>query len=143
MAQCIVCSNPRGKEVNRWLLTGRQITETAKEFGFKPATLSWHRRNHLPWRSRRAPKPQTIMEELELMEFELRTLTVLSQCGEPIGSAIQALTARRAVLELRARLEGRLDATHRKLALANRAPEGDFEVVFSGGKARTVEAGKT
>jgi hypothetical protein len=138
MAQCVICSNPKAKEVNRWLLTGRQVGEVSKEFGFKAGTLQWHLRKHLPWRSRRAPKPQTIMEELDLLDHELRTLTVLTQCGEPIGQALQAITNRRSVLELRARLEGKLDATHRKLALASKAV--DYEVTFENGKMRTVEA---
>jgi hypothetical protein len=139
MAQCSVCSNSRAKEINRWLLLGRQGPDVATEFGFKAQTIRWHLRNHLPWRSRRAPKPETIMEELDVLEFELRRLTVLASCGEAIGGAIQALTARRALIELRARLEGKLDATHKKLALASRAPEGEFEVVFENGRPRTVE----
>jgi hypothetical protein len=141
MAQCVICSSEKAAQVNRWLLTGRREKETAAEFGFKVQTLRWHKRRHLPWRSKRTPRPVTVMEELELMEYELRRLTVLAESGHPIGSAVQALTARRSVLELRARLEGKLDGTHRKNALAAR-PAGDFEVVFSGGRAKTVEAGK-
>jgi hypothetical protein len=142
MAQCSACRNPRVKEINRWLLLGRTEKEAAAEFGFKPGILAWHKRKHLPWRSRRRVKVVTIQEQLEEMKFELTRLQVLGQCGESIGGAIQALRERRAVVELEARLEGRLDATHRKLMLAARPPEGDYEVIFENGRPRTVKVGE-
>ena len=123
------------------LLNDSTVGAVAKQFGFDPQVVGNHLRKHLPWRSRRAPRPQTVLEELELMDLELRRLMILAECGQSIGGAIQALTSRRAVLELKARLQGGLDATHRKLALASRAPEGDFEVVFEGGRAKTQRAG--
>jgi hypothetical protein len=140
MAQCTICSSKEARSINVLLLTGSQISTVMKQFGFSRAVVSAHQRHHLPWRSRRAPKPETILEELEFMELELRRLTVLAECGQPIGGAIQALNARRSVLELRARLSGSLDATHKKLALA--AKPVDYEVTFENGKMKTVEASK-
>ena len=144
MAQCQVCSNARAKELNRWLLTGRQVSAVAKEFGFNVQAIRWHRRNHLPYRSRWEKKPVTVSEQLEELKYQLDRLRVLAETGEPIGVAIQAVTAKRMVLELEARLEGKLDATHKKLALASRVPEGNFRVEFTNGKAKTVavEAGE-
>jgi hypothetical protein len=139
MAQCSICSSEQARSINRLLLTHGQITVVAKQFGFDRAVVGNHLRKHLPWRSRRAKKPETVMEELEVMEFELRRLMVLAECGESIGGAIQALTARRALAELRLRLEGKLDATHKKLMLASQPVEGEYDVVFEGGRPRTVK----
>ena len=140
MAQCSICSSKDARAINVLLLTGAQASTVMKQFGLSRAVVSAHQRRHLPWKSRRAAKPTTILEELEAMELELRRLTVLAECGYGIGSAIQALNARRSVLELRARLSGSLDATHKKLALASKPV--DYEVTFENGKMRTVEAAK-
>jgi hypothetical protein len=140
MAICGICSSKDAKAINRLLLTGAQCPAVAKQFGLDKLSVSIHKRKHLPWRKSTAAKPETILEELEVMEYELRRLQVLAECGEPIGAAIQALSARRSTLELKARLEGRLDATHRKLALASKPV--DYEVTFEGGRMKTVEAAK-
>jgi hypothetical protein len=138
MAQCTICSHEKARDINRLLLTRGQVKAVALEFGLNRGTVFNHLRKHLPWRSRRHPKPATIAEKLEQLEFELRRLQVLAESGESIGAAIQALNARRAVVELEARLEGRLDATHRKLMMAARPPEGNLEVIFENGKPKTV-----
>ncbi len=136
---CKVCSHPRVKEINRLILTGVPVTKVAKAAGICRPTLWNHRTKHLPWRPAGGPKPVTVQEQLEDLKFELHRLQILGECGEPVSGAIQALNARRMVVELQARMEGRLDATHRKLMLASRPPEGDVEVVFENGRARTVE----
>jgi hypothetical protein len=138
MAQCKICAHEKFRDINRLLLTHGQIKAVAVEFGLNRGTVFNHLRHHLPWRSRRHPKAVTVQEQLELLQFELRRLQVLAECGESIGGAVAALRERRAVLELSARLEGKMDATHRKLFLSARPPEGDYEVVFENGKSRTV-----
>ena len=81
------------------------------------------------------------MEKLADLEFECRRLQALAEAGEDIGRAINAVTARRQVLELEMRTTGKLDATHSKLMMATRAPEGDYEVEFVGGRAKTKKVG--
>jgi len=83
----------------------------------------------------------TVAEQLEDLKFELYRLQILGECGELESGAIAAVNARRSLLELEARLEGKLDATHRKLLSAT-APEGDYEVVFTNGRPRTVATEK-
>lgn len=139
MAQCSICSHKEAREINRRVLTGRQIKETAKEFKINRGTLYSHMRNHLPWRSSRAKPGVTIAEKLADLEFELRRLQILGECGEKIGPAIQAVTARRNLLELEARMAGKLDATHQKLLRGSQPIEGDYEVVFENGRPRTVK----
>ena len=141
MAQCIVCCSDKARDVNRKLLMGGRARELAVEFGFRVQSLRWHKRHHLPWRSRQAKKPETIAEQLEDLKLELRRLQVLAECGASgIGPAIHAVTARRHLLELEARLDHKLGATHFKLFPKAEAT-GDFEVVFENGKPRTVKVG--
>jgi hypothetical protein len=138
MAQCSICSHEKARDINRLLFTRGQITAVARAYDLNRGTVFNHLRKHLPWRSRRRPRPVSVQEQLEDLKYELHRLQVLGECGESISGAIQALRERRAVVELQARLEGRLDATHRKLLLAARPPEGDFRVEFVNGRARTV-----
>lgn len=138
MAQCKVCSHSRAKEINRLLLTGTPVARVAKAASMCRGTVWHHFQKHLPWRPQRRPKPVTIQEQIEDLKFELHRLQILGECGEAVGGAVTALRERRQVLELEARLEGKLDATHRKLLTASAAP-GEFEVVFVDGRARTIE----
>jgi transposase-like protein len=138
MAQCSICSHEKAKEINRRLLVGRQVKDIAKEFGFNRQTLRYHRRRHLPWRRENA-KAVTVQEQLDELKYELRRLQFLAECGEPIGQAISAVTAQRNVLELEARLAGKLDATHRKLALNGQPIDKSYRVVFTDGVPKTEE----
>lgn len=138
MAQCRICSDPRAREINLRLLRGGRIKATAEQFGYKFGIMRHHRRFHLPYRNARTPKAQTIQEKLEELDYELRRLTVLGECGDKIGPAIQAVVARRGVVELTARIENLLGATHRKLFPAKVELDEDYEVVFVGGRPKTV-----
>jgi hypothetical protein len=137
---CVVCVNDKVRVINRRLLMGGRTKAIAAEFGIRLQSLSWHKKRHLPWRSRFAKEPVTVEEQLAFLKLELRRLQILAECGEPIGGAIRAITARRQVLELEARLDHKLGATHRKLFPAEHDLKEDFEVVFTGGSPRTMPA---
>lgn len=136
---CKVCADPRSRTINRLLLTGVSLKKVAEKLGINRATLTHHRQKHLPYKPERRPKPRNVREELEELKYELARLAVLGECGESVSQAVIALREKRQLLELQMRSEGELDATHRKLMLANRPAGGNFEVVFEGGRARTIE----
>jgi hypothetical protein len=71
------------------------------------------------------------------LEFEFARLRALAEAGEKIDGPLRVLVAQRNFLELMLRKEGALDATHRKL-LPPQPMEGEFEVIFEGGRPRTV-----
>jgi hypothetical protein len=142
MAACNICSDARYKEINRRLLCGGRIKKTAMEFGFSPGQVQWHKRHHLPFRNSFGPKAATAQEKLEELEYELARLQVLAECGESVGGALRVIVAKRSLLELQLRKEGFLDATHRKLMMASRAPAGEFEVQFVGGRPKAVAVGE-
>jgi hypothetical protein len=142
MAQCKICSSEKAKEVNRWILSGRQEKETAAQFGFDKQTIGYHKRHHLPFRSRRVKKAETVDEKFAELEFELSRLRVLALSGEKVGEALRVVIAQRNLLELEMRKEGGLDATHKKLILNAHPPAGDVEVTFQGGRVKAVEVGK-
>ena len=91
MAQCSICSDPRAREINRWLLTGRQVGVTAKEFGFNRDTLAIIVAPHIPYWSRNR-KVETVREQIQELKYEVSRLAVLAECGEKVGKAISALT---------------------------------------------------
>ena len=91
-------------------MTGRQIVETAREFGINRGTLYAHMRNHLPWRSARTKKPETTEEKLADLEFQLARLRALAEAGERVGEALRVVAQQRNLLELEMRAEHRLGA---------------------------------
>jgi len=138
MSKCSICSHPRAKEINVWVLTGRQIVETANEFGINRGNLYAHMRKHIPWKSDRAKKPETVEEKLVDLEYQFARLRILAESGQRVGEALKVLVAQRNLFELLLRKEGQLDASHRKLILNQRPMEGDYRVEFVNGRPRTV-----
>jgi len=126
------------KEINVWVLTGRQIVETANEFGINRGNLYAHMRKHIPWKSDRAKKPETVEEKLMDLEYQFARLRILAESGEKVGEALRVLVGQRNLYELLLRKEGGLDAHHKKLILNSRAPAGEFQVVFENGRPKTV-----
>jgi hypothetical protein len=137
MAQCSICSHERAKEINLWLLRGRQMKAVVAEFGIKKDILRYHRQKHLPWRKHNTPKATTTEGKLGDLEFEFSRLKALAEAGEKVDQPLRVLVAQRSLLELMLRKEGALDATHRKL-LPPQPMEGEFTVIFENGKPRTV-----
>lgn len=132
---CGCCSHEKVKELNKRILKGGSIRAVSQEFGVSIPSVRNHRKFHLPWRSRLEQRGTTIEEQLEDLKFELQRLQFLAMSGEKIGGAIQAIVARRNVLELEARMQHKLGAVHSKLFPAT-PPQGEYEIEFISGKPR-------
>jgi hypothetical protein len=139
--QCKVCSRKDAKEINRAILTHGQLRKIARAHGLNVSVVFNHAKKHLPWRHRLSKKEAvTIAEKLADLSFELRRLQVLGECGENVSRAIQAVNARRTLLEFEARLEGKLDPAGKKALLLGhqRQEVPPQKVVFENGRMRTV-----
>lgn len=134
---CTVCQHGKVVEINRLLLKATPATKIAKEAGLNVAAVRVHQKKHLPYRGPGFPKAVTVEEQVEELKFELSRLQALGECGEAVGPAIQAINAKRGVLEFEARLQGRLQGSHKSI-LAAPSSGDEFEVVFEGGRPRTV-----
>ena len=139
---CRVCNDPRVAKINVLILRGTSIRALAKATGLQTHALRNHQHRHLPFLPKNRPKPTNAKEELAELKFELARLQALGEAGEVLPGAIAACRERRQLLELQMRSEGELDATHRKIML-NKAPMGDVEIVFEGGRPRSVEKAAT
>jgi hypothetical protein len=136
---CRACRNEKIKEIDKTILGGRaSITALSVKYDLPVWVLKEHRKRHLPWRNPKAKPPETVTEKLADLGLELKRLQVLAECGEHVAEALSVVRERRQMLELEARMEGRLDATHRKLLLKDRPVEGNYRVEFVNGKPRTV-----
>jgi hypothetical protein len=140
MAQCRICSDARLQQINLRLLNGARIGVMAREFGWSYGTVRHHRRFCLPWRHARTPAAVTCDEKFAELEYELRRLTLLGECGMNVAGAIAGVRERRHLLELQMRKEHLLGATHNKLFPAKRDVDEDMEVIFENGSPRTVTA---
>ncbi|MGB7614370.1 MAG: hypothetical protein WBL56_17585 [Candidatus Acidiferrum sp.] len=124
------------------MLHGQPTSAVAAKFGLNLWTARAHRKKCLPWRNPQVPKEEGIAAQMAELKRELWRLQLLAEAGENVSGALQVVRQRQSLLELEARTAGLLDATHKKLILNNRPPSGDFEVVFSGGRPKTVEVGE-
>src|SRR5258708_16827403 len=106
MAQCSICSHERAKEINLWLLRGRQMKAVVAEFGIKKDILRYHRQKHLPWRKHNTPKATTTEGKLVELEFEFARLRALAEAGEKIDGPLRVLVAQLGLLELMLRRGG-------------------------------------
>jgi transposase-like protein len=138
MAQCRICSSEKLQQVNLRLLQGGQIGKTAREFGVSYQTIRHHRRFCLPWRDPRTAPAETCDQKFAELEYELRRLTLLGECGASVSGALAGVRERRHLLELEMRKEHLLGATHRKLFPAKMELDEDMEVIFENGRPRTV-----
>jgi hypothetical protein len=128
-------------EIDRQLLHGMSTARIAKDMDLNEKSVQAHRQKHLPWRPQNFRKAESVGDRLADLRFEAERLRALGECGVAVNQALGALREERALLELQARLGGMLDATHRKLLNNSKDPAGgtDYEVVFVGGRPRTVE----
>jgi hypothetical protein len=137
---CGICSNERVREINRAMLLGLTTKAVVEKFGLNTWTARQHRKKCLPYRNPRVPKKaaETIPEQVAELKRELWRLQLLAEAGENVSGALAVVRQRQSLLELEARSQGLLDATHKKLLMAGRQVEGDYKVEFIAGRPRTV-----
>lgn len=115
MAICLVCSHEKNREINFALLRGAMATVTAKKFGVPVQTLCRHRRLHLRLRLRssqgKSRQPSTLEEKLAAIDADLQRLQLEAECSKGVANidaALRVLKARRELIELEAKLAGKL-----------------------------------
>lgn len=117
--KCNICTRPDVKEINLVLLSrqGRRtgiFTAMARKLGVARQTLWRHRKEHLRIDvSREAPKRKnlTFEERVAMLESEADRLQAQAENGAPkevVEQALKALGIRMKLLQLEARLSGRL-----------------------------------
>ena len=139
MAICSICQDERAREINVALLNGHTVKATALKYGIRLWVLKEHRRKHLPWKDPRLGPAVTVLEKMEELSRELKRLQVLAECGIDTTKALMVVRQRQSLLELEARMEHLLGATHSKL-MPKGKPAGDYKVRFVNGRPETVEA---
>src|SRR5579859_7868526 len=141
MATCRICASPATAQgrINAALLNGAPLAKVSRACGLPIATVKNHRLNHIPYMHEleQRRKRTTVAEKFELLEFQLARLRVLAEAGESVLGALRVAYAQKSLLELQMRGAGELDPTNKKKMLAAPSADQDFEVVFSGGRART------
>ncbi len=135
---CLICTDERIREINREMLLGRTSRAVAEKFKLGIWITRSHRKKCLPYRKPNAKPAVTVVEQMEELKRELWRLQLLAEAGENVSQALAVVRQRQSLLELEARSLGQLDPLHKKLLLANKAPEGEYEVVFTNGRPKTV-----
>jgi hypothetical protein len=115
LAVCQICSHEKNREINFALLRGAMATVTAKKFSVPVQTLCRHRRLHLHLRLRssqgKSRQPSTLEEKLAAIDADLQRLQLEAECSKGVANidaALRVLKARRELIELSAKLSGRL-----------------------------------
>ena len=119
--RCIVCNHEEAKSWNRILLSpqGRRtgvVSELARRLKCSRQVIWRHRKFHLHLEvgnpqilMQTVGKERTIEERVKILGAEAHRLQLLSEQGVDITRALEALKMRRALLELEAKIAGKLD----------------------------------
>lgn len=115
MSVCSICSHEKNREINYALLRGALVTATAKKFGVPVQTLARHRRIHLRFKLRSArgktQPPSTLEEKLAAIDADLQRLQLEAECSKGVANidaALRVVKARQNLLELEAKIVGRM-----------------------------------
>ena len=110
MSVCRICSDERALEINKLLLQGAMVRMVARKFTLSEQVLARHRRRHLRFGGVRTNLPKTLEEKLAALNEDGARLQAIAECGGATTASLQILKARVALIELEARLTGRLDS---------------------------------
>jgi hypothetical protein len=111
---CRICLNENVEEINRRLTKGESIRSVAAAFKVGKTQLHSHFRNHVETRSKppekRAPDPGPADIAGQLEDLRAKTLRILDQAksAKNLKTALHAVGEARKILELRGKLEGKL-----------------------------------
>jgi hypothetical protein len=115
LSVCQICSHEKNREINFALLRGAMATVTAKKFGVPVQTLCRHRRLHLRLRLRssqgKSRPPSTLEEKLAAIDADLQRLQLEAECSKGVANidaALRVVKARQNLLELEAKIVGRM-----------------------------------
>jgi transposase-like protein len=108
MAVCTICADERVLEINRLLLRGGMVRATAKRFGLSEQVLGRHRRRHLRFRGAKPRLAETFEQKLAALVDDGARLQIESECGVNVKAALAVLRERRELLEMEARLAGKI-----------------------------------
>ncbi len=114
---CSVCTSPDALAIDRALIDGDTLRNTAKRYGVSEDSLRRHKRNgHIVEAAKRElnaddelPDGDTILNRVQ--NLERRAMSILNQAERAgsIGVALSAIREARSTIELLAKLVGDLD----------------------------------
>ena len=112
---CKVCSHPQVDEINRLLISSRNISELSRRFGVPWDSLKRHRELHLPVKLAKAQKAVEVAQAGSLLEqvqsLQRKALSILNkaEAAGQLSVALAGIREARSCLELLAKLEGELE----------------------------------
>lgn len=106
--RCSICPHERSAEIDRALRRNGIIAELARRFGVSYQALKKHRRHVRGLRP--MVKPKSPQDKIAALESDLEFLMYEALSGVDIRSALKAIEAKRALIELEGKFSGQLES---------------------------------
>ncbi len=112
---CTICQHPRREAIDRALVGGAALSETAALFRVSNDAVSRHKANHLPAKLVLAQEAEDVREALDVIKqlkaINAASLHILKEAREQgkQGTALAAIDRIHKQIELQAKLLGELD----------------------------------
>ena len=109
MAVCSVCGHEESRKINAALLAGQLVIRVAKKFGVSRQALGRHRKKHLRYRAPKSQPATTLEGKFHELSLDMANLQAEALCGVNVREALQVMRMRMSLLELEAKVTGRLN----------------------------------
>lgn len=109
MAVCSVCGHEDARKINAALISGQLVIRVAKKFGVSRQALGRHRAKHLRYRAPKSQPATTLEGKFHELSLDMANLQAEALCGVNVREALQVMRMRMSLLELEAKVTGRLN----------------------------------
>ena len=109
MAVCSVCGHEDARKINACLISGQLIVRVAKRFNISRQALGRHRSKHLRYRAPKSQPATTLEGKFQELSLDMANLQAEALCGVNVRDALQVMRMRMTLLELEAKVTGRLN----------------------------------
>jgi hypothetical protein len=109
MAVCSVCGHEEARKINAALISGQLVVRVAKRFNVSRQALGRHRAKHLQYRAPKTPPATTLEGKFHELSLDMANLQAEALCGVNVRDALAVMRMRMTLLELEAKVTGRLN----------------------------------
>jgi hypothetical protein len=109
MAVCSVCGHEDARKINAALISGQMVVRVAKRFNVSRQALGRHRSKHLRYRAPKTQPATTLEGRFHELSLDMANLQAEALCGVNVREALAVMRMRMSLLELEAKVTGRLN----------------------------------
>lgn len=136
--RCTICTHPRREEIDRALVEGESFRNIAERFGVSLGALHRHREHvqddvQQAIEAKAVRSGRSVLDRIRELNREARSLLEEARSKGRYAAAVQAIGAATRLLELEAKLLGKLDerpSVNVQMGMAVMVPKGVLEAIY-------------